>query len=740
MGSDTEEPQAQPANKRQRTNGGAAATPSGAGPAAQAAEQQQRKGKRGKDAWSGMIGKLHQAVKVNNLPVAMATFRDIRAAGGSLPVSVMNSLLFLACGCEQWERYARGLTPLPPTALPTDARDQEQGQGQGQPAAAAAAAAGAAGAGEGAEGANGAAGSAAAEAEAGGKKGGKGQAQARRKAANAVPPPEGPPPSKEELLAAVDELWGAMQEAGQAPDAGTYLGLARREALKGNPAAALAAAKECAAKTRSVQLRTYHPAMVGFCLAGDAAALEALYEIDALITGPAAAGGAGLDATEYEYARLLEGIAAAGSYGQLRAVLLRMQDDLNQLSPATADLVAAFFERRPQAAAAAFAAPEAGGCPGLAAAAAAAPAAAAPTAAAGEGEAAAVATRSEAAAAGAEASTSGSWQVLRSVAVERGGRCEAAGGSLRVIDLAEAEWESFANAIAGLARTNMGGRAAEFDNFAAWYERHGPYDILVDAANVAYFGQNREGGGFTWAQIQAMYGLLRRRFPTKKILVMLHRNRLKDPEANTPSVQAFLTRLRRRRAFNYTPPGANDDWFWLYACVRAKRRGLLVSNDLLRDHIFSLLRPKHFLKWKQRHIARYTYQHWAQVDPEWDWDAPQDWAETEEEQEEEEQQKQEQGQKEEAKAEAGKEQAAAAKQEEEDGAKEEGKGEEPAEEKGEENDGDGEDGGAGEGDNSLFVLQMPSPYTPCVQQLPESGAWMVPVRDGTWLCIRPQRA
>ncbi len=63
---------------------------------------------------------------------------------------------------------------------------------------------------------------------------------------------------------------------------------------------------------------TYSCGQVGFCLAGDAAALEALYEIDHLVTGPAAAGGAGLDATEYEYARLLEGIAAAGSYSQLR--------------------------------------------------------------------------------------------------------------------------------------------------------------------------------------------------------------------------------------------------------------------------------------------------------------------------------------------------------------------------------------------------------------------------------------
>jgi hypothetical protein len=32
-----------------------------------------------------------------------------------------------------------------------------------------------------------------------------------------------------------------------------------------------------------------------------------------------------------------------------------------------------------------------------------------------------------------------------------------------------------------------------------------------------------------------------------------------------------------------------------------------VSNDELRDHIWAMLRPKHFLRWKVRHIARYAF-------------------------------------------------------------------------------------------------------------------------------------
>jgi proteinaceous RNase P len=40
---------------------------------------------------------------------------------------------------------------------------------------------------------------------------------------------------------------------------------------------------------------------------------------------------------------------------------------------------------------------------------------------------------------------------------------------------------------------------------------------------------------------------------------------------------------------------------------RAGKDGLLVSNDEMRDHIFQLLAPKYFYKWKQRHQVKYTF-------------------------------------------------------------------------------------------------------------------------------------
>ena len=41
----------------------------------------------------------------------------------------------------------------------------------------------------------------------------------------------------------------------------------------------------------------------------------------------------------------------------------------------------------------------------------------------------------------------------------------------------------------------------------------------------------------------------------------------------------------------------------MYAAVKAGPKGLLISNDEMRDHMFQLLAPRFVHKWKQRHQA-----------------------------------------------------------------------------------------------------------------------------------------
>ncbi|GLI66200.1 hypothetical protein VaNZ11_009899 [Volvox africanus] len=611
-----EESQIAPAAKRQRTDDGLAtnrAAGSGVGAKMQKngapADQHNRKDAGRRKKLDMRIPMLRHSVKRNNLKFAMNLFREVMEEDVKMDTSLLNSLMYLACGAEQWERYARGLPLLTAAEVAAAAAAEATGMETSS-----------------------------GDAEAGGEEG---QRQQRpgtqqqnkhrpgKSGVPEVPEPEGPPPTREELVAAVDELWSHMGKAGLQPDQGTYLALARREALQGDPNGALRWVKECVKKGKPVQLRLFHPAQVGYCLRSD---VSKVHEIDTMIASH------NLDNTEYEFARLLEAIAAAGSYAQLRAVLMRMQTDLNELAPSTADYIATFFKGNP-AAQQAFVPVDQGGCPGVV------------QRPAGAGDAAE-------APAGAPVG-SWQWEVVRDAAVTEAGWCKVANGSVKVVDLEDKDWEAFATAIAQLARSNMGHRAADFDAYVQWYERNGPYDILVDAANVAFYAQNYEGGGFNWRQVHHMYELLRQRFPEKKILVMAHRKRILDEAAQAPRVSEFLGLLRRNKSFYATPPGANDDWFWLYACVRAKHNGLLVSNDELRDHIFSLLRPKHFLKWKERHIAHYSLASYnANVT---------------------------------ASVQLG----------------------------------------------ELFKLQVPRPYTACVQQLAESGAWMVPINNGTWLCVRP---
>jgi hypothetical protein len=92
-----------------------------------------------------------------------------------------------------------------------------------------------------------------------------------------------------------------------------------------------------------------------------------------------------------------------------------------------------------------------------------------------------------------------------------------------------------------------------------------------------------------------------------RTLVVLHVRRKGEPSARQRDNAAWLEALARARRFWWAPPGSNDDWYWLYASVRARGRGLLVTNDEMRDHVFQLLRPKHFLKWKERHVVRYDF-------------------------------------------------------------------------------------------------------------------------------------
>lgn len=57
--------------------------------------------------------------------------------------------------------------------------------------------------------------------------------------------------------------------------------------------------------------------------------------------------------------------------------------------------------------------------------------------------------------------------------------------------------------------------------FVSWIEKNGPFGVIIDAANVAFYGQNFESGGFSFHQIECVLVLRKRCFSLDKSIFIL---------------------------------------------------------------------------------------------------------------------------------------------------------------------------------------------------------------------------
>lgn len=352
-----------------------------------------------------------------------------------------------------------------------------------------------------------------------------------------------------ELMARGLALLEDMKQAEIAPNEICFTALARMEALAGNPDNAFAIAKSIVAEGLPPRLRCFTPALVAYAELGNGAKA---FEVDVAITE------AGLEAGEAEFGRRLQAASGGGvDYAAAEDVLRRISHDLTTLQPSTIDRARMYFESP-------AAKQDSDGSPKI-------------------------------------------WKV-EPCTVAEDGACPALGEGARLaaLDLTDEEYEEFKRGIAVLAERQER-QPQEFKKFEAWLEEHGPFGAVIDAANVAFYGQNFESGGFSFAQIGAAVIRIEETYPDLRPLVLLHINRTKAPSAHAPAAAALLDRLRSKNCFYATPHGSNDDWYWMYAAVAAGPQGLLVSNDEMRDHLFHMLSPRFFGKWKQRHQLKYHF-------------------------------------------------------------------------------------------------------------------------------------
>uniref|UniRef100_M4BWN3 Mitochondrial ribonuclease P catalytic subunit n=1 Tax=Hyaloperonospora arabidopsidis (strain Emoy2) TaxID=559515 RepID=M4BWN3_HYAAE len=185
--------------------------------------------------------------------------------------------------------------------------------------------------------------------------------------------------------------------------------------------------------------------------------------------------------------------------------------------------------------------------------------------------------------------------------VNKQGVCSVTSNQLQSVELSPELDEELLVKIEKLVRTDEK-RIAQWDDFKQWLEKYGPFEVLIDAANVGYCNQNFQGGGFDYGQIKLMVQHYEAK--GKKVLIVLHERRISDEQVPVKHRAQIVQWGVSHNMFN-CQPGNNDDWYWLYAAVKLGKRTLLVTNDEMRDHHFQMIHNRAFARWKERHQVRY---------------------------------------------------------------------------------------------------------------------------------------
>ena len=137
---------------------------------------------------------------------------------------------------------------------------------------------------------------------------------------------------------------------------------------------------------------------------------------------------------------------------------------------------------------------------------------------------------------------------------ERRGADGAGGGHCRAVARARAR-ERFRRVRALQCLTTTSRRrplryAQNVRSFVEWSARHGPFDTIIDGANVGMFNQNFQDAKFNFNQVERLLARLRseRSEDAKPVLLVLHQRRVRGGPAHAPHAQKLVQTWRSNRA------------------------------------------------------------------------------------------------------------------------------------------------------------------------------------------------
>jgi pentatricopeptide repeat protein len=139
-------------------------------------------------------------------------------------------------------------------------------------------------------------------------------------------------------------------------------------------------------------------------------------------------------------------------------------------------------------------------------------------------------------------------------------------------------------------------------------ERKTPIDVVIDGANIGYFEQNFTGANTHVSYEQIEWVIQACRAQGQSVLLVMH-SRHFHPRMVPREFESLVRRWREEKVLYQTPPGMNDDWFWMHVAL-ARPGTLMLTNDEMRDHHFQMLAPRSFLRWKERHQVHFSLGEW----------------------------------------------------------------------------------------------------------------------------------
>ncbi|XP_059454085.1 proteinaceous RNase P 1, chloroplastic/mitochondrial-like [Corylus avellana] len=362
------------------------------------------------------------------------------------------------------------------------------------------------------------------------------------------------------------EIFRQMVTENIVPNEATFTSAARLAAAREDPEMALDLVQQMKGFGIAPRLRSYGPALFGFCEKGLA---DRAYAVDADMVA------SGVVAEEAELSAILKVSVDARRADKVYEIMHRLRATVRQVSETTAGIVEGWFKCEEAAKVGEEAWDVSKVREGI--------------------------VRGGGGWHGQGWLGSGDWRLTRT-RMDETGVCGSCGAKLVCIDIEPKETQNFASSLTNLACKRE--VRADFVRFQDWLQQHGPFEAVVDGANVGLINQH----SFNFFQLNTIVKQLRQMSPSNRLpLIILHKNRVTGGPAQHPNNKILLETWKKSGALYATPPGSNDDWYWLYAAVSCKC--LLVTNDEMRDHLFQLLGTSFFPRWKEKHQVRLSFSH-----------------------------------------------------------------------------------------------------------------------------------